>query len=156
MRPIRWIGFTALCAFNSYERYRAPASIAEVIDSSLTVYFLTLTRLFWPSVSPKPPDHNVLSMGRNFFVLEQNVHERAGCYRDGGKPLSAAQVLGQPSRSLAGINIESSGGPAPCSIVAGTPSKRLGMDTTACSCIVYSVQHIMTSPATVNCDLQFM
>ena len=38
------------------------------------------------------------------------------------------------TRSLAGINIESSGGSVPCSIVAGTPSKRLGVDTTALSC----------------------
>ena len=46
-----------------HERHRALASIAEVIDSSLTVCFLTLTRLIWPSVSEKPPNDDALLLG---------------------------------------------------------------------------------------------
>lgn len=83
----------------------------------------------------KPPYHKA-SDERNLCALAQSVHAKAGSNRDGGAAallgsmaesrLFRRKPLDKPNRSLAGINIENSGGFAPCSFVAKGPSRRLG------------------------------
>ena len=136
----------------------------EPIDSSLIKCFFALTRLFRPSVSKKPLAHTTHVLGESLEFYNTACMRRLVAMAMAGQQrcldawrtaVAAAQALGQLGRSLAGINIESSGGSAPCSIVARTPSERLGTKPTIVLRF-YPAFRTIRSLATVKSSLQML